>query len=583
MSQETNGGTREKAIAIQWREWTAAAFEEARESKRLVLLDLSAEWCHWCHVMDKTTYSDGEVIRTVNQRFVPVRVDVDKRPDISERYSRGGFPTTAFLSDQGEPIWGATYVPPVDMKNVLKAVLSALEKGEIDVALATERMQYLDLSKAMERTEQVDLEFVDAIFEDIFSAYDVEWGGFGIEPKFPHADAIDLLMERYARTEDPELKRAVESTLDHMADGLYDSVEGGMFRYSVKRDWKLPHYEKMLDTNLGFLRNLARARLILGHERHERTANGVGAYLLAKLRDPMTGGFFSSQDADEEYYKLDKDMREGRLAPKVIEDVYSGLNCRAVSVLMETGTILGKGGWVKAAKGAWQLALKGHWDIANGLVRHMAGEDLYLFDDQVDFFEALLAVAETQDEQEMERTLALGEDLIEGVDRAFAHPEGGYGDVRKEADAIGRLAEPERSLMVNARWARNLALFGAATYKHDRSREAKAILESFPPKRVQANGIFASEYVYAWDVLRLGARTVEIHGVEGEPTTNPLWLTAKKSLNPATVVTKAKTAMLQTNMSRPFAVVCSAAGCSKEIYEPEELTSQLRPGIPGQI
>lgn len=535
--------------------------------------------------MDDTTYSDASVIRTINERFVPVRVDIDKRPDISDRYNRGGFPTTAFLSEQGELIWGATYVPPEDMRNVLKALLDAKDKGEVDAALERERMQYLDLSKALEKTEMADREFVDAVFEDIFASYDVEWGGFGTEPKFPHADAINLLLERYARTKDEELASAVRSTLDHMTEGLFDPVEGGVFRYSVKRDWKLPHFEKMLDTNLGFLGNLARARLILGEMRFEKTAEGVANYLFSNLRDPETGAFFSSQDADEEYYRLDKDLRNGRRAPKVIRDIFSGLNCRAVRTLTETGALLGKKEWAEVGREAWDATLRDHWSTANGLVRHRAGEELYLFDDQVDFLEALMSVAETQTDAESERTLMLGEDLFEGVAKAFAHPDGGFSDIRKESDAIGKLAEPDRSIAANSRWAMALGLFGAANYRPERVQEAWKILRSFPPKRTQAAGMFSAEYVLAWDALELRPQAVEIHGISGRSTiSNELWLSAKRALHPSTVVMAARKAMLETpTAGRPFAVVCGETGCSKEIYESDELVRRLTMAPPGQI
>lgn len=122
-------------------------------------------------------------------------------------------------------------------------------------------------------------------------------------------------MSKFAETREPELAEAVRSTLDHMMEGLYDKVDGGLFRYSVTRDWKEPHYEKMLETNLGFLRNLVHAKILLGDGRYEDTARGVADYLIRTLRDP-SGGFYSSQDADEEFYKLSLKDREGRKPPK---------------------------------------------------------------------------------------------------------------------------------------------------------------------------------------------------------------------------------------------------------------------------
>jgi hypothetical protein len=149
--------------------------------------------------MDQSTYSSPEVVRLVNEKFIPVRVDIDKRPDISERYNRGGFPTTAFLSDQGESVWGATYIPPADMVRIMNEVLSAKESGEIDSALERSRMHYLDISKSMEKKRLPDAEFLTTLFEDIFANYDVENGGFGTAPKFPHPDVVDLLLLKLAR------------------------------------------------------------------------------------------------------------------------------------------------------------------------------------------------------------------------------------------------------------------------------------------------------------------------------------------------------------------------------------------------
>lgn len=570
--------------SVQWMDWSQAAFDEARDSRKLVLLDLSAEWCHWCHVMDQTTYSDPKVVRMINDNFVPVRVDIDKRPDISDRYNRGGFPTTAFLSDRGESLWGSTYVPPQDMLNVMRAMLDANDKGEVNAALEQQRMQYLDLSKARDRLETVDPDFVDAIFEDIFAAYDIEWGGFGREPKFPHPAAVDLLIERYSSSKDEELAGAVRSTIDHMTEGLYDEIEGGIFRYSVTRDWKIPHYEKMLETNLGFLRNLARARVVLGDDRFADTADGVAKYVLYTLRDQDSGTFFSSQDADEEYYKLDKKGREGKPRPKIIKEVFSGLNCRAVSTLIEAGVLLSRKDWIEAGMKAWSVTIRDHWDKGIGLVRHSAKTSLYLFDDQVDFLEALLSVAEVQSEAESEQTLTLATDLDKGVGQAFAHSEGGFGDVRREPGAIGKLAEPERSIIANSRWARLISLIGAATYNPAMKENAWKIVGSFPPKQVQANGIFASDYAYAWDALRLGPKSVEVHHrSDMEPTSNELWISAKRALNPSVIVLPAKRAMLEVDAPRPFGVICQDGGCSKEIFEPGELASRLRPTLPSQI
>ena len=563
---------------IRWKEWSAAVFEEARTSNKLVLLDLFAPWCHWCHVMDETTYSDPKVIRAVVDNFVPVRVDIDQRPDITDRYNRGGFPTTAFLSERGESIWGGTYIPPADMLRIIESMLSSKTSGEIEQALERNRMQFLDIASALEKRETADADFVNAIFEDIFSAHDVQWGGFGEEPKFPHPDVVDLLLYRYQENGDKELSEAVRSTLDHMTDGLYDSAGGGVFRYSVTRNWKEPHYEKMLETNLGFMRNLVHAHQILGEKKYANTARGVADYLLATLWDKDTGGFFSSQDADEAYYKLSRSEREKKLAPKVIKEIYSGWNCLAVSTFLEAGVLLGEEKWVDIGKGTWKYALDQLWNPEQKLVRHRKGEELYLFDDQVNFFGAFIAMIEFTPEDDLTDMIELGESIIEGTDKAFKHPEGGYGDVVVSKDAVGELTDPRRSLIANSRWANTEALFAAVTFKPEPTARAMEILRSYPPKQIQAHGLFAAPFVLAWRMVERGPQLVEVHGTEGQDPMNvPLWISAKKSLNPTTVVMSARQVGPQVSKpDRPFAVICKSTGCSKEIENPETLSSMLR-------
>src|SRR3990172_8636194 len=111
-----------RAAEIHWQEWGDAAFQRAQVEDRPILLAISAVWCHWCHVMDETTYSDPAVIDSINGDYVAVRVDNDRRPDINRRYNQGGCPTTAFLTPTGELLTGGTYLPPPQMLSALRYV-----------------------------------------------------------------------------------------------------------------------------------------------------------------------------------------------------------------------------------------------------------------------------------------------------------------------------------------------------------------------------------------------------------------------------------------------------------------------------
>src|SRR6266480_1419843 len=122
-----------RAHEIKWREWGEDAFREAKETGKSVLLSLSAVWCHWCHVMDETSYSDEGVISFVNEHFIPVRVDNDQRPDINARYNMGGWPTTAFLTPGGEVMAGMTYIPPEQMRDVLNQVSTYYKDNKVSI------------------------------------------------------------------------------------------------------------------------------------------------------------------------------------------------------------------------------------------------------------------------------------------------------------------------------------------------------------------------------------------------------------------------------------------------------------------
>src|SRR4029078_11709085 len=102
--------------------WSASAFARAREEQKPVLLSIATAWCRWCHEMDRTSYADAEISAFINDRFVPIRVDADDRPDISERYSLGGWPTTAFLTPGGEILTRSTLVPLHSMRGILRRV-----------------------------------------------------------------------------------------------------------------------------------------------------------------------------------------------------------------------------------------------------------------------------------------------------------------------------------------------------------------------------------------------------------------------------------------------------------------------------
>lgn len=300
---------------IHWYEWGEEAFAAARQQNKPILLDIGAVWCHWCHVMDRESYDDPEVAHIVNQHFVPIKVDRDERPDIDSRYQaaisaisgQGGWPLTAFLTSEGKPFYGGTYFPPDDrygrpsFKRVLLAIAEAYREKHGDVVeQANTVMNAISHAETFAgRSGKFSAEVIDAVVQSAAKMFDVQHGGFGDSPKFPHSAIVDLLIDRYARSGESFLKNIIETTLEKMAKGgVYDQLAGGFHRYSVDARWTVPHFEKMSYDNSELLKNYVHAYQALGSPFFAEVARDIIRWMDEWLSDRERGGFYASQDAD---------------------------------------------------------------------------------------------------------------------------------------------------------------------------------------------------------------------------------------------------------------------------------------------
>jgi hypothetical protein len=451
------------------------------------------------------------------------------------------------------------------MKRIMEAILKAKESGEIDRALEKSRIPPLGSSMGARARSPLTADQLEGLFEDVFAAYDVEFGGFGVEPKFPHSDAVESLLIKYAETNESGLLDAAMHSLERMASGLHDEVEGGVFRYSVTRDWITPHYEKMLETNTGFLRNLVHAHTIAGNRGFDLMAKDIAKYVLTNLRNEESGGFYGSQDADEEYYRLDSTGRRKRGSPSVDKTVYAGWNADASAILILAGSVLGDEEMIKAGRKAWDNILRRLWNPTLGLVRHLESEETYLFEDQVAFLGALMTQLElSMDDAKIE----LGERLILSVDKAFANARGGFSDITRSGKAIGELDTPRRPLVENSNWALTIAHFGSATHNQDLVGKAREILDSFALSDIEAYGVFAAAYLRARWALDRGITVVEAHAPKGN---NPFRLPVQYLLDPAIV----QAVVAEEDPKKSYAVVCTATGCSEKVDNPDRLSTVL--------
>ena len=305
---------------VQWHPWGEAAFARAQAEDKPILLDIGAVWCHWCHVMDRESYEDPEVARLINEHFVAVKVDRDERPDVDARYQaavsaitgQGGWPLTAFLTPDGRPYFGGTYIPRDErhgrpgIERVLLAMAQVWHERR-DEALETAG----SVMAAIEQNEsftggagELTLSLVDKIAASALAQFDPRNGGFGSQPKFPHPASLDLLLE-VAMNRDPEQPESIQAreaftvTLEKMVrGGVCDQLAGGFHRYSVDERWVVPHFEKMLYDNTELLRNYVHGFQSLVREDFLETAKEIVAWLDSTMTDRERGGFYASQDAD---------------------------------------------------------------------------------------------------------------------------------------------------------------------------------------------------------------------------------------------------------------------------------------------
>jgi uncharacterized protein len=359
-----------KAGLIHWHQWDQASFSEAKKLHKPVLLALSAVWCHWCHVMDETTYSEADVIAYINENFIPVRVDADMRPDIDDLYNQGGWPSSLVLTPEGKIVRAGTYILPEDMVSWLKKGVSEFRNNRKGVEKKGEEKPQRTGKKA---TGEADLKMMLHILS---SDFDRQNGGFGMSQKFPSPERINFLLSEFTGSGDEEIKKMITMTLDGMASGkIHDDIAGGFFRYATRPDWSSPHYEKMLDLNAGLAFNYASAYMAFGKETYLKVLIGTVGYIMNNLYDAKTGAFYGSQDADERYYTAKK--RSGP-PPRVDTNIYAGPNSRMIAALVATSGAMGSKEYLEQAEKTAGFILRRLYSEKDGVYHYYRDGEKHL-------------------------------------------------------------------------------------------------------------------------------------------------------------------------------------------------------------
>lgn len=111
------------AAEIQWHDWSAATLHKAQQENKLILLNMSAEWCGFCKKMKATTYKDAEVLAEIDKNYIAVYADEAEYPDLVKRFPKVGRPGTIILNANDEVmIYKNGYLKPQWMLWLLQAV-----------------------------------------------------------------------------------------------------------------------------------------------------------------------------------------------------------------------------------------------------------------------------------------------------------------------------------------------------------------------------------------------------------------------------------------------------------------------------
>lgn len=294
---------------MHWWTWCDEAFAEARERGCLVLLSSGYSTCHWCHVMAHESFDDPTIAQVLNDSFVCIKLDREEHPAIDAAYmsfvqattGSGGWPMTVWMTPDGAPLLGGTYFPPEDrggrpglVRVATHIADSWRDDRENAEAHANQTLQKLQAhAREIQPATSVDCTSLTvSLVADAQMSFDSMHAGFGAAPKFPRPAYLDALLQTSAAP-------LAHDTLREMArGGIYDQLEGGFHRYSVDREWHVPHFEKMLYDQAQLIGSYSEAARQTQEPLFLKTLEGIVTWTMQNLRDGKTGAFFAAEDAD---------------------------------------------------------------------------------------------------------------------------------------------------------------------------------------------------------------------------------------------------------------------------------------------
>ena len=546
--------------ATAWRAWGDEAFAEARASGRPLLLLLGAEWCRFCSALEQGVLREPDVAAALAHRFVPVRADKDRHPEVDARYRRGGWPTLAIVAADG----------------TLQAGGAALSDHEVR-ALVTGRAPARSA-----RPAAFTPAIVERVAQAVLDGFDARHGGFGTGQKFPHAETLDFALLYAEKTRNPAFREIVQKTLTEMADGqLADPVEGGFFRYCATRDWRQPCTEKLLSVQAGLLRNYLEGWQLFGRPEFRKAAQKTLSYVEHVLRDPATGAWFSGQEADDDYYRLSERARADRKLPRVDRTIYASSVCAAISALLKAGVVLDDETATRHAQDGARFLADTLWSPGQGIYHSFDGERHILgrLADQVYALRALLHVIQYTGEN---RWLAVVEDLIATITKKQSPAHGGFYDQRDDDSKFAQMKRRQSTLLENGLMAEALVRAHCLTAKREYLELAGRTLQAFCAD-YPLYGYFTAEYGRAVELFFRPPLRVFVVARAGMTGRSELLDAARRTYAPSKLVLAldplSDAELLACHgfpeRAAATAFVCVSGACTAELSDPAALPTAM--------
>lgn len=571
-AESTDAG---KRTAVSWVPYTETVFTAAKQSHKLVLLDLEAVWCHWCHVMEEKTYGNQEVANYIAAHYIAVKADQDSRPDLSNAFSDYGWPATIIFDDQGTPIAKRSgFVPPEEFLPLLKEKV-ARPTPEPEKALGT---------SSPSASGQLPIELRDRLMARHYLNLDQSLGGLDFSQRYLPADALEFALENIRRdyTEDiPFTKITLKNNRK-----LIDPVWGGSYQYSTDRDWDHPHFEKIMEYQEKNLRIYSLAALALENPDYLLPAKSVYGFVRLFLQSPE-GAFYTSQDADlvpgehsAKYFELDDNGRRKLGIPKIDRHRYARENGWLISALIAYSSASGEEEPLTDALKAATWILKER-RLPGGGFRHDQddGEAGPYLGDTLAMGQACLSLYGATGDREW---LRCARESAEFVGKTFR--EGGGVGFFSFDPRPARALKPVRLNDENIRTARFLNLLasytGNAAYRDD-ARAAMRFL-ALPENALRYHtepGILTADRELAQEPIH-----VTVIGAKGDPQAKLLMKAALMIPTPYKRTEwwdRTEGALPSNDVQYPVlqkaaAFVCTANKCSLPLFNPADVLKRAK-------